>query len=1124
MKPIWDDSTESSSAASTMSLLLLLVLLIAIPTTTSIEFYVSATGGAPCPSNTICHSLSYYVDYSYLYFSDNGTTFYFMEGTHILENALRVKGVSNLAFIGLSTVSAVQGYEDTITQSSVIIKCPDGGDAGITLFSSDAILFSNITIINCKNFSAAITLYHVTNTTLRYVSVQGSTLGVFLLNSCHFKVLWSSFIQNLDHVNVTSFHGIVATEWLECNITIQDTVFTGASNDGLTIFDSSDDYHHTVNINIDRVLFSSNSRWPILVILATASRHYLVVNNSFIVDNGQGISVEGIASVSSVIIDRSTLTGNKNSTKFLLYQHTSIIITSCYIGGSIHNQVLTFSGIYDSDSVTVTLSNVTITNNSWSYYPLAIFWTLKSVTINNCNFSYNTDTPLSLDQTHITFKGVNIFEGNSGYNGGAIQMDGGSQIKIYDNSTKMIFLNNHAYNHGGAIFVTHNQLFYIPFCILNQGMFPANTTIFYFNNNTADEAGSVLYGQRTENCDKIPMVNISDFTNQHGSSIISSNPQTACFCDNVGRPVCQLRNKTISAAPGKIIDFTVVAVGSTDGFTDGVLEISDKLGTFDLKVSARCVRQTHTVQVANIEVNTSTIFISPIGLVDYIPRTVPLEIIISIEPCPYGFHLSTDTNMCQCDSAVSSVAVCNSSSGTVTREGRLWLAYEEVDNCTTVHSGCPFDYCKTDSIALSLSDPDVQCSLNRAGRLCGGCLHGYSLMLGSNKCQQCTNESALALIIPFAVAGILLVALLVIFNLTVSIGTINGIVFYANVVKLYEPIFFPNGPIIVLSQFISWLNLDLGIETCFYTGMTSCHKMWLQFVFPFYIWILIIIVIVACHYSSKITRIIGNNAIPVLATLVLLSYTKLLRTIIQILSLTRVSCNASTEVYWFVDPNIPYLHSCHLPLFVVAMLILCVLVIPYTISLLAFPILETTLRHKWQFLKKLYSKSKPFVDAYGGPYNDTFHYWTGVSVLLRVILALVVALSDDPTTASDVLLLIITVYIMTLSRLKIYRQNVNYVLDVWSSLSLMAIGYLAHDNSNKLSSTIMLAILSCNVAIFVSIMVMHFWKFVFLQKCRRVRGTKRMETVSIGRSIRLKSADLEFGDSALLREPLLEEV
>ena len=48
-------------------------------------------------------------------------------------------------------------------------------------------------------------------------------------------------------------------------------------------------------------------------------------------------------------------------------------------------------------------------------------------------------------------------------------------------------------------------------------------------------------------------------------------------------------------------------------------------------------------------------------------------------------------------------------------------------------------------------------------------------------------------------------------------GHHNGLIFYANIVKMYKHIFFPDSPITILSQFISWLNLDLGIEACFIT-------------------------------------------------------------------------------------------------------------------------------------------------------------------------------------------------------------------------------------------------------------------------------------------------------------------
>ena len=165
----------------------------------------------------------------------------------------------------------------------------------------------------------------------------------------------------------------------------------------------------------------------------------------------------------------------------------------------------------------------------------------------------------------------------------------------------------------------------------------------------------------------------------------------------------------------------------------------------------------------------------------------------------------------------------------------MWIGYKNDSDCLIVYQNCLFDYCNDNTIHFKVTSPNTQCLYNRSGLLCGQCDERLSLMLGSNQCGQCTNDY-LALIIPFAVGGIALVAFVIVLNLTVSVGTINGLIFYANVLKIYEHFFFPNGGIPFLSHFISWLNLDLGIETCFYHGMNSCYKAWLQILFPGYVW------------------------------------------------------------------------------------------------------------------------------------------------------------------------------------------------------------------------------------------------------------------------------------------------
>ena len=117
------------------------------------------------------------------------------------------------------------------------------------------------------------------------------------------------------------------------------------------------------------------------------------------------------------------------------------------------------------------------------------------------------------------------------------------------------------------------------------------------------------------------------------------------------------------------------------------------------------------------------------------------------------------------------------------------------------------------------------------------CAHTQSAL--SWEVQSVSHSNLyLLLLIVFALAGLLLIIFLITLNLTVSEGTINGIIFYANIVHINRSIFFPSTEANPLAIFIAWLNLDLGIETCFYNGMDAYAKAWLQFVFPVYIWLI----------------------------------------------------------------------------------------------------------------------------------------------------------------------------------------------------------------------------------------------------------------------------------------------
>ena len=133
----------------------------------------------------------------------------------------------------------------------------------------------------------------------------------------------------------------------------------------------------------------------------------------------------------------------------------------------------------------------------------------------------------------------------------------------------------------------------------------------------------------------------------------------------------------------------------------------------------------------------------------------------------------------------------------------------------------------------------------------GECKTDLSKVLASSKCKKCTNITTLLIFPMFLVFGWLLVIFLILLNLTVSIGTINGLIFYANIIRAQHTTFFaPDISQFFLSQFIAWLNLDQGIESCFYNGYNTYISTWLEFLFPLYIWLIAAALIVTSHYST----------------------------------------------------------------------------------------------------------------------------------------------------------------------------------------------------------------------------------------------------------------------------------
>ena len=779
----------------------------------------------------------------------------------------------------------------------------------------------------------------------------------------------------------------------------------------------------------------------------------------------------------------------------------------------------------------------------------------------NCTFENNIGTAVFLSpSSSLIFQGNILFRNNSGENGGALFFSENSQIFLCDKTT-INFSNNSATRTGGAIWAP-SEFIPVPLCFfqLVTGIEPRLSTLkmhhitLNYRHNYAKDAGSLLYGGAIDNC---LLKNLSQpqlysskgvFNGQNTDfhkSEVSSDPIGVCFCiDNA--PDCTWKVRNITKYPGEDFLISATTVGQRDGTVPGdiIAELNDMndncsfLGdlqqTQRVSTSRSCANLTYTVFS-----NHERLFLSlkrPIATTAMAPNfTFPI-LHITLQKCPPGFSLSNSSGrfMCDCAPVLKNYGTtCNITSKTIHRKPPVWIGYynatgQKNKSGLLLHPHCPLDYCQLNDIKMNLSTPGKQCAKHRSGILCGACQPGFSLALGTSQCLRCSNNY-LALLLVFAVAGVGLVFLLFVCNLTVTEGTLNGLIFYANIIWINRSIYFPTMATNPFTIFIAWLNLDLGFQTCFYDGLDTYAKVWLQFVFPIYIWLLVIALTYLSHRFTRVAGLVGNNAVKVLSTLFLLSYSKLQRTIIAALSITTLTYpDGSKEWLWLYDANIQYFGMKHIPLLISALLVLLLLSLPYALLLFFIQWIRRIGGNRWKFQKWI-AKLLPLFDAYTAPYKFQYQFWIGFLLLVRSILFLVFAVNYSDQTSWNLMATVITcLFILTLawSLNGVYQTK---CLDILESSFLLNLGtvsvvtlyYTLTQEGNP--TAVMYTSIGAALVKFAVVVAFHFfWKTSvgkaakkpFLCMANIATATLRNYAVKVKSLIPKKSAALNYDPEA----------
>ncbi len=760
-----------------------------------------------------------------------------------------------------------------------------------------------------------------------------------------------------------------------------------------------------------------------------------------------------------------------------------------------------------------------------------VFVNIHNVTITGTpgfgsKFYNNTPGVFVVAGSNIQLRGHVKFEDNYAFNGGAISVYDSTKIFLHEGSD-IFFARNRALQLGGAIYgnalgtgiadacmmqVIGPSLIYNP---RDAGVLNLTLT---FVNNTAGEAGNSIYGNPIYGCVYLPESSVQHTvvlnnegelysaifnfksTVDNGIQELSSVPQRLCYCgDNTefseefcGTTTTGQYIASIHTFPGKEFTVNLIPVDGAIAPVSSLLyaEIESN-SKDDLRFGpAQSIRRLNGAGCTAVSFalygtgdTTASVFLYTSS------GGIPVIVNLTIGSCPPGFTLELNSDgllQCECEPFVTDhiETTCNDTTYTILRPENAWIGVQSSGAKSEVAyvQTCPINYCNDYVTEVDLRIEDQLCDTGRAGVLCGECSSSLSVVFGSAKCEKCSSLWLLTIPL-YGIAGIFLVFVLFALDLTVTKSTIIGLIFYANIVSVNANIFFRGTGQGFLFVFVSLLNLELGFPVCFYNGMNEIAKIGFQFIFPAYLLVLCGAIIYLSRWSSRMQKITASSGVAVLATLIYLSYSKILRTVIDILSFATLKSPGESRLVWLFDGNVEYFKGVHIFLGTVAFVVILVLIVPYTVSLSLVVLIQRRSRR---------IRLKPLIDVYVASFKDKWRFWFGIRLFVLTIMCVLYAAlgTDDPSLALMFQLFVVVVFAISQAYLQPFRNIAVELLDMSFILNFvilaLATSHIIDDSHNEdRQKQAVSAMISVAFVVFLGIIAYHM--LIQLRKIEKFR-------------------------------------
>ena len=531
---------------------------------------------------------------------------------------------------------------------------------------------------------------------------------------------------------------------------------------------------------------------------------------------------------------------------------------------------------------------------------------------------------------------------------------------------------------------------------------------------------------------------------------------------------------------------------------------------------------------------------------------IPIKL---IKICPLGFQLYHRDKSLSCDCSklflqITKVTkygslspVCNIATQTLPFLSPVaWIGTKNMTLAMSLH--CNTDHCNTipktydfkvENDTVFLTDHTITfniCQGSRKGILCSECPEGESAVFGSADCVRCSNWWILTLLL-YIIAGPLLVYLLLSLNLTLAKGTLNGIITFAHLsnggllYSLRQHEIYPkqHKSVDILAMichvFLSFLNLNIGFPLCFYNGMNELWKSGFSLLFSLYLLVIAIFLIVASHYSSRLSNRISNSSVQVLITIIHLSFLRLLLALTDVLTGAHIYVESITNVHkvWLNDGTVAFGSGPHLILTLLTMTIVGLSIVPYAVVLTAGVFLM-----KQRCIRKYL---RPYYEAIHGPYKSNREYWFVLRNLLVifVITLFVITGESNQLANSAINTPILLIFIVAQTYAMPYKNKALNILDTVILLDYAVIiattWYFYYTNEVWKSKVVIIAMVMLLFVIFIGIVVYHILSTI-RHRCRLLRNYDFNGKLFCLKKKKISEPVPPKEDDELLREPLLE--